>query len=545
MKISFGNATKITAALLVIGMTEASQMPGSDQDQHGCVGSAGYEWCPGLSKCVQPWMTPCPTSPPLVGGDKDQHGCVASEGYEWCPQLKKCVQPWQTPCPTSPPLVGGDKDQHGCVASEGYTWCPQLKKCVQPWQTPCPTSPPLVGGDKDQHGCVAAEGYTWCPQLNKCVQPWLTPCPTTNSNGNNRGLLTGSDRDEHGCIGSAGYTWCASTESCIRSWETKCPDLTKVPTPGSDRDEHGCIGSAGYTWCESLESCIRPWETTCPDPTKKASTPAPAPGSDRDEHGCIGSAGYTWCETLASCIRPWETDCPSSSSMVGGTDEYGCSASTGTTWCPEKSACIQPWMEDCPVAGAATYDGPTEIMCESDMRCNVNDECRIDIGGFTIGGPYLTGFNGTLSLPDNCVAKCIGCVPSNVAVGSVDTNNDEQVPTETAKATSDFTGPVDLECDDGECDLDNRGNSDCMITLASFTHLNGVLSIPATCKAQCSGCHKKTEHRRRALRGDIGDRTRQLDDSEVSDSAVAGAVHFFAGLFGAVGESLAANPTGQ
>jgi len=125
----------------------------------------------------------------LMGGHQDEHGCIGSAGYTWCPQLSKCVQPFQTPCPTSPP--GGDKDQHGCVASEGYEWCPQLNKCVQPFQTPCPKTPP--GGDMDQHGCVASEGYEWCPPFNKCVQPWATPCVIGNSNGNNRGLANEND----------------------------------------------------------------------------------------------------------------------------------------------------------------------------------------------------------------------------------------------------------------------------------------------------------------------------------------------------------------
>lgn len=29
---------------------------GSDRDAHGCIGSAGYQWCAKENTCVQPWM---------------------------------------------------------------------------------------------------------------------------------------------------------------------------------------------------------------------------------------------------------------------------------------------------------------------------------------------------------------------------------------------------------------------------------------------------------------------------------------------------------
>ena len=34
-------------------------MPGSDSDEHGCIGSAGYQWCEALEKCVRDWEEPC------------------------------------------------------------------------------------------------------------------------------------------------------------------------------------------------------------------------------------------------------------------------------------------------------------------------------------------------------------------------------------------------------------------------------------------------------------------------------------------------------
>jgi hypothetical protein len=31
----------------------------------------------------------------LVGGDRDEHGCIGSAGYQWCAKLDRCVRPWE------------------------------------------------------------------------------------------------------------------------------------------------------------------------------------------------------------------------------------------------------------------------------------------------------------------------------------------------------------------------------------------------------------------------------------------------------------------
>merc|ERR1711907_5054 len=36
---------------------------------------------------------------PLVGGKKDEHGCLRSAGYNWCPHSKTCVRSWRDSCP--------------------------------------------------------------------------------------------------------------------------------------------------------------------------------------------------------------------------------------------------------------------------------------------------------------------------------------------------------------------------------------------------------------------------------------------------------------
>ena len=80
--------------------TEEPAAPlGSDRDEHGCIPSAGYEWCESLQECIRPWETECPETP-MVGNDTDEHGCIGSAGYEWCESLGECIRPWETECPT-------------------------------------------------------------------------------------------------------------------------------------------------------------------------------------------------------------------------------------------------------------------------------------------------------------------------------------------------------------------------------------------------------------------------------------------------------------
>lgn len=37
----------------------AENMVGSDQDEHGCIGSAGYSWCEQKQKCLRIWEEVC------------------------------------------------------------------------------------------------------------------------------------------------------------------------------------------------------------------------------------------------------------------------------------------------------------------------------------------------------------------------------------------------------------------------------------------------------------------------------------------------------
>src|SRR5574343_81034 len=36
--------------------------------------------------------------PTIIGGDKDEHGCLGSAGYQWCQVKNKCLKFWEEQC---------------------------------------------------------------------------------------------------------------------------------------------------------------------------------------------------------------------------------------------------------------------------------------------------------------------------------------------------------------------------------------------------------------------------------------------------------------
>merc|ERR1719411_1180230 len=53
----------------------ASECEGSNRDEHGCLGCAGYVWCAAKGKCIRPWMEDC-DSVQKLGASKRWDDCV-------------------------------------------------------------------------------------------------------------------------------------------------------------------------------------------------------------------------------------------------------------------------------------------------------------------------------------------------------------------------------------------------------------------------------------------------------------------------------------
>lgn len=47
---------------------------------------------PAPAPVTEPAATPAPV---VVGGDRDEHGCIASAGYQWCASISACARPWE------------------------------------------------------------------------------------------------------------------------------------------------------------------------------------------------------------------------------------------------------------------------------------------------------------------------------------------------------------------------------------------------------------------------------------------------------------------
>jgi len=72
----------------------------------------------------------------IVGSDKDVHGCIGTAGYQWCEEKKKCIRSWEEKCEI---LAGSDRDEHGCIGSAGYQWCTVKEKCLRLFEEDCST----------------------------------------------------------------------------------------------------------------------------------------------------------------------------------------------------------------------------------------------------------------------------------------------------------------------------------------------------------------------------------------------------------------------
>lgn len=47
-------------------------LDGADRDAHGCIGSAGYEWCEVKVKCYRRWEEKCEVDAPTKPGKKNK-----------------------------------------------------------------------------------------------------------------------------------------------------------------------------------------------------------------------------------------------------------------------------------------------------------------------------------------------------------------------------------------------------------------------------------------------------------------------------------------
>jgi len=101
----------------------------------------------------------------LFGSDKNSHGCIATAGYEWCETKKKCVRSWEDSCEK---LIGSDRDSHNCISSAGYQWCSIKNKCIRLFEEDCST--PL------QYKSACKKNEIFCPLTGTCATLSASNC---------------------------------------------------------------------------------------------------------------------------------------------------------------------------------------------------------------------------------------------------------------------------------------------------------------------------------------------------------------------------------
>lgn len=110
-----------------------------------------------------------PVQEVLPGGDRDAHGCIGSAGYSWCPKERACARPWE--------LAASKGFPNNRAAFDAYcnvlTPLPVPPPPPPPPPAPLPPPAPAPGSDRDVHGCIGSAGYSWCAKENSCVQPWV------------------------------------------------------------------------------------------------------------------------------------------------------------------------------------------------------------------------------------------------------------------------------------------------------------------------------------------------------------------------------------
>ncbi|MCX6769847.1 MAG: transporter substrate-binding domain-containing protein [Candidatus Micrarchaeota archaeon] len=430
-----------------------AQMPGSDRDSHGCIGSAGYIWCAEKSKCLRPWEENCTSAPALVGNDKDEHGCIGSAGYSWCASLGACVRPWETTCPEKsevrvltenfPPfnfkennVVEGrsSKIVRLILFNMGQSADIEIINWPEAYQIALTTPN------------VAIYSAARSPQRESSFK-WVGPIGTYDKtlykkNGSSVKLTTLEDAkkaksicvvqydDRQQMLSGLGFANLMLKENDSACLEALSLGETDLWFGSTDTMPYVAAG-AGVSQSaavpalhvESSEIYIA-FSKSTPDATVQKWQAALdemkldglygntlvwwgsniTPGSDIDEHGCIGSAGYTWCAGLNSCIRPWEASCPAQTDRLSSAKKHCNDANVAqVSICGQYVKVVSSLM-----GGGSTFysDDSTQIRCPLVAPDSMSEQCRM------------------LTMGSNCVEQMVDCSLAIVPAAITDLHDD-------------------------------------------------------------------------------------------------------------------------
>lgn len=85
------------------------------------------------SKNILSKFLPTPTAVPtqaLVGNDRDAHGCIPSAGYQWCESKQKCLRPFAETCETPTGTVRQNAPTSAPTVDETQTLIAVIKQAL-------------------------------------------------------------------------------------------------------------------------------------------------------------------------------------------------------------------------------------------------------------------------------------------------------------------------------------------------------------------------------------------------------------------------------
>jgi len=74
----------------------------------------------------------------IVGGDKDKYGCIGSAGYQWCPSTENCQRMWEEYCEEFADQYRGNEsitDFEECIAAGNPAMESYPRQCSNGEQT--------------------------------------------------------------------------------------------------------------------------------------------------------------------------------------------------------------------------------------------------------------------------------------------------------------------------------------------------------------------------------------------------------------------------
>ena len=309
-------------------------MPGSDRDSHGCIPSAGYEWCDALGKCIRPWEENCTAqvagslknAPPLLILTEsfppfnflDANGSITGQSTDILKEIMaRTGQQGQVRLMSWP-------DAYSLAANGTNTMLYSTDRKPERDQF-FKWAGPIGGWEYDFYARNDSAPYSTlssakqagkvCVVQNDSRQQFLDEAGFAN-------LQTVSDDASCAAMlaGGAVDLWLGSSTSFagVMARANIGQSAFKAVLPVNRNDLYFAFSK------DVPDSTVQAWQNALDAMKADGTFQAIAAkygagngaqtgflaGNDSDAHGCKGSAGYTWCETKQKCIRVWEEGCP-------------------------------------------------------------------------------------------------------------------------------------------------------------------------------------------------------------------------------------------